>query len=354
MKRVRILTPYPLDPIHPRTEMVREVAAALGHEVRISERGGGALRVINALTLGFFDLDRSLAGMRDLRDVDVVYVQDLRLIPAVLLAKLRRKLVVYETLDRGVALHGYQLARRWPWTRWLRALYPLLEWLERRIAGSCATAVVVNSRALAEYLAPGARLLYYASPLEDLPSPPAGTEPALLYLGAFSRDKGASDALRLCEELSLPLFVFGTVSEAEIRDRIAGCAGVTTVPRLESSRLKERLAEQRERYRFLGLSLIRPVHLSYATQEANKDIDYLALGIPILGNRRLTTADKIEAGCGVFAEDLDAVRRLVDDPARYLEVAESCRGHYRANYARAVFEQRLRQLFEELEHERSA
>lgn len=94
-------------------------------------------------------------------------------------------------------------------------------------------------------------------------------------------------------------------------------------------------------YSLIGFSLIRDVHHSYATQEANKDIDYLAMGIPIIANYRLPTKEKIDAGCGVFIDDKKSVEKLLKNRDFYHNLSGNCIGYYSKLYAQNIFEKKL-------------
>jgi hypothetical protein len=147
--------------------------------------------------------------------------------------------------------------------------------------------------------------------------------------------------LQLQRETGRPLFIFGEIAGAEIRKELNRQAAVSIHPRLASAELREQLLQLRARFDLVGLSLIEPVHHSYATQEANKDIDYLALGLPIIGNHRATTAEKIEAGCGVFYDDQDAVTQLLQEPAFRHGLAARSRAHYEGHYAFGLYRTQL-------------
>jgi len=99
-------------------------------------------------------------------------------------------------------------------------------------------------------------------------------------------------------------------------------------------------------YFLFGFSLIKDANESYAVQNANKDIDYLALGIPIVGNHRKTTEELIEAGCGYFHEDVEKIRKLgVEEKnrlkTRSLEV-------YQKRFSNKRFKEVLNQAFKNL------
>jgi len=112
-------------------------------------------------------------------------------------------------------------------------------------------------------------------------------------------------------------------------------------PRISSKELRKELDRLFKKYNLIGFSLIHDVHYSYATQEANKDIDYLAMGIPLISNHRKPTKEKIEAGCGVFIEDSLNVEKLLNSREFYLEKSDKCIAYYNKNYAQNIFEKKL-------------
>jgi glycosyltransferase involved in cell wall biosynthesis len=348
MARIHILTPYPLEPIHPRTEMICEILTGAGHTLELNAVTRNlADELASRLTFKVFNPLGTLRKLRAALDCDLLYVQDLSLLLAAPVAHALGRPVIYETLDHCVDLRLYAqplLAR----AGIDKLIKPLGCAAELALARHCTDAVIVNSDSLHEYFGDVSRRLFYASPLETLGAGNrAGLPPALLYLGAFSRDKGAHDALDLRERLALPLFVFGSVPDADVRERLARDDDVSLMARMSSGELKRELAGLLDRHFLLGLSMIHAAHYSYEVQEANKDIDYLALGIPILGNRRKPTSDKIEAGCGAFTDDAAAVARLVRDASAQAQTAERCRAYYAARYARETFARGLLQAVDD-------
>ncbi len=347
MKRLVLLTPYALEPPHPRIPALRAALAPL-FDVRVERvvPDPPSATALERHARGFFTPGARAAGARAAAAADVVLVQDLLLLPAVAAARARGRAVIYETLDNNVHWRFHRLAAGS--RAWARAL-PLRRALEayERSRARRADLVLVNSDALRDYFRGRAEVLYYASPLEEALPPPdaaaAARPPALLYLGLVSIDKGAADMAALRARLGLPLHVFGRAEDAAARAALDG-PGVHWQDALDAGRLGARLRELAGVHALLGVSLVRPVHRSYATQEANKDIDYLALGVPIVGNRRGPTARKIEAGAGVFADDADALGRLVRDAGERAARAAAARRLYDEVFAARHFAAKLRRL----------
>lgn len=347
MTRVLVITPNSLDPMHPRHKMVHSVLTGAGYDVELVEAevhlASGWSRTIHRLCLGAFDLESPWRHWRDIRAADVVFVCDMRLLFVLLLAKLVGKRTVYETLDNCPHLFHYGLCRAKPFFRSLPVIRWLLSCTERIAIRLFADETIVNSDALNEWFSGRADTLYYTSPLEGSAAEyQSQAPPAFLYLGLFSEDKGADDMLALQKEHQVPLYVFGDITpeaEAEIQGR-----DVFIQRRINPSELEVRVRELAAKHALIGLSLIRPVHYSYATQEANKDIDYMALGFPIIGNHRLPTAQKINAGCGVFLDDQEQVRLVLNSETRRAEISAQAQRHYSGRYAKSQFAAGLLEL----------
>ena len=110
---------------------------------------------------------------------------------------------------------------------------------------------------------------------------------------------------------------------------------------MPSIELESKLLELSHKYKFIGFSLTQEVNISNATQEINKDIDYLAMGIPLIANHRKPTKEKIEAGCGVFIEDSLNIEKLLNSREFYQEISDNCIEYYNQNYAQNIFEKKL-------------
>lgn len=155
---------------------------------------------------------------------------------------------------------------------------------------------------------------------------------ALFYLGIFSENKGAKEILELRERLQCKLYIYG--------DNVYGgksSEDIIIKPRVNAEIVSEELERLSKHHRFIGLSLIKPVHFSYATQEANKDIDYMCLGVPFIGNKRIPTYEKILKGCGVMFYDFQGINRLVYDQEYYNHISEDARISYYLHYSSDIF-----------------
>lgn len=192
-----------------------------------------------------------------------------------------------------------------------------------------------------EYFKPlSSNLLYYTSPFEKRLKVASGNQIAFLYLGAFSIDKGAKEILKFIQGNDYKLYIFGDTSQ-ELYQEIDSTPNIFYKNRISSIELYKELEVLFQKYSFIGFSLIHDVHYSYATQEANKDIDYLAMGIPMIANYRKPTKEKIDAGCGVFFDDTSKLQMLLNDEELYQTISNRCIEYYNKNYAQDIFEKKL-------------
>ncbi|MBN2275285.1 MAG: hypothetical protein JXR41_02750 [Bacteroidales bacterium] len=345
-KSVSIVTNYPLDPMHPRTEMIVNLLESMGLEVAIHNpylKRTFFQNLLIKVTWGYFDPAGAARIRHTLDQAGLVIVQGLTYLPFSKHAFRKGIPVVYETLDNNVHLYYYYLCRRYPILKNITFVLRFFENCEKRYARKYARVTIVNSKALLEYFNDQAELIYYASPLEDITNQDR-EKAAFLYVGSFEKMKGAFQMLEIAGYYNLPLIVIGTVSEPEVRNAIGRHKNVIHADRIPTSRLKAMIGEYMEQYFLLGLSLTQAVNLSNKTQELNKDIDYLAMGIPIVGNERKPTAEKIEAGCGCYHNDQETIQELIQDRGKRKAMSEHCREYYRKNYSKQIFDEKFRKL----------
>ncbi|MFN8242161.1 MAG: hypothetical protein U0X39_15580 [Bacteroidales bacterium] len=346
--RAGIFTSRQLKPLHPRLGSMTKFLGdnGLPYEIVPSVRHS-ILSRINWISLFFFD-NYSVCRLRNkISAFDTIIIHDMKLLPLARAARAEGKVVIYETLDNNVSLRLYQLEKRFPFFKFFHN--HILEHFtgkEKNIVSNYCDKVIVNSKALEEYFGPGAVIAYYYSSFEDLavfnnPSLP----PALIYLGDFSSEKGADQVLALRERLSVPLHIYGSISSPGILELIKKSPLISYTPRLSHVELRSELERLMGCNFLVGTSFIKSIHYSYATQEANKDIDYLAMGIPLVGNHRKPTGEKIMAGCGVFHDDAQGLDRLVRDEEYRKLVSGNCRMYYSANYSWEHYRNSLERVF---------
>ena len=346
--KIGIFTGRLLNPMHPR----------IVSQIEFFEKNGIAFEIfspvtnkffsrINWFSLYFFDLWSVHKYRNKLEAFDLIFIHDLKYLPLAVHAKKLKKKVVYETLDNNVALREYQLLNRLPFLKiFKKSITDSFIKKEKMIAFNYCDNIIVNSKALLKYFKNRAELIYYSSSFEDIQFiNNVKLKPALLYLGEFSYDKGADEVLALQKSLDAELFIFGTVRDKKYKETILNNRLISHSERINHTELIKKIEALSGKYFLTGLSFIKPVHLSYATQEANKDIDYLSMGIPIIGNHREPTAEKILAACGIFAENETGLKRLMEDEAFRNEISVNCRNYYSENYSHKHFTTGMEKIF---------
>lgn len=346
--KIGIFTGRLINPMHPRT----------GSQIEFFEKNGMTYEIftpvksmffsrINWFSLYFFDLWSVYKFRSKLETFDIIFIHDLKYLPLAVHAKKLNKTVVYETLDNNVALREYQLLNRFPFLKTFeKSISDSFIRKEKKIAFTCCDKIIVNSKALQMYFEDRAELIYYSSSFENMQvSNNSKNKPALLYLGEFTSDKGADEVLSLQKALNTELFIFGTIRERKYSEAITNNRFITHSERINHNELLKKIESLSAKYFLTGLSFIKPVHLSYATQEANKDIDYLSMGIPIIGNHREPTEEKILSGCGIFPEDETRLKQLMSDESFREEISLNCRNYYSAHYSHKHFTTGMEKIF---------
>ncbi len=146
------------------------------------------------------------------------------------------------------------------------------------------------------------------------------------------------------EKLNLPLYIFGGIDNKELSQRVNNNKAIKHFERIPATKLAEELKLILNKYFLFGFSIIHDANESYAVQNANKDIDYLAMGIPLIGNHRKTTEEIILDGCGVFIEDAENIKSFVTEEKESLRV--KCNALYQSTYSNKQFKKNLLQAFD--------
>lgn len=348
---VGIFTKRSLNPIHPRLKGIRETLTKLGYTPKIITpiNDRPLLSRINWISFWFFHWHNIIQLRKLTQQYAIVFILDLKYLPLAKYAKKssKKRLVIYETIDNNVHYHAEYLAKKY------KFLSPLKKFLirkysakEKRMADKYCDAVIVNSEALKNYFEGKAHVLFYfspfeKSPLKNIPSKP----PALIYFGFFSREKGSLEMLAFQKQYNLPLYIFG---KTDAKVNLNANDNIFFRPTLDPDDLLNEIYMLLQKHFFLGLSLIKPVNFSYATQEANKDIDYLSLGIPIVGNRRGPTSEKIEAGCGVYYDDSLTIREILENSEKRKELRSQCIQYYENHFHSTLFLKKMNDILESL------
>ena len=296
--------------------------------------------VLTYLSLKFFNFHQVFEVRKRAKYYDHIVIYGLQPLPAILFIS-GKKNVIYQSLDDNVSYTIYELSKRFKPFGWFSKP---LDWFMRRVElalSSKARHILVNSLALKDYLE-GSKLNYYTSPLENLSLTWNKLNPyALLYLGQLREEKGTKYIKEICERYSIPCHFFGMpVDDAARRlmeEQYIVFQGNKTAAELVSS-----ISNLTRNVNLIGISMIESIHKSYETQEANKDIDYMAMGMPFVGNDRLTTKAKIEAGCGVKFDEFEQL--LAFD--FYSNCANRCRVVYDKDYKSELFIATFLQCFD--------
>ncbi len=345
-----------LDPIHPRVEMILSFLK-INNNIEVKNlTKNSKINKINYITLGFFNLVAFFKSIKYIKNFsgEIVYITDLQYLPIAIIGKLYKKKVIYETLDNNVELYFYNLNKRFSFIKSFAFLKSFFKYLEKKVSSIFVDRIIVNSKALKEYFLPlKSEIIFYASPFENkFKINYYLNNVAFLYLGLFNEAKGAKEILEFTYKYKIKTFIYGEVQLSEDLKRkfnkLKKEGLIFHKNRLSSFKLQEELEKLFKLYRLIGFSLIKDIHYSYATQEANKDIDYMAMGIPFIGNYRIPTKEKIEKGCGVFFDNLSDIERLFKDKGFYLEKSQQCLNNYEKNYSQTIFKNKLKKIIEEL------
>lgn len=357
MRKITIVTAFPISIPHPRVETEKIILSEAGYEVShlsYPRRPDIFQRLINYSSFNYFKKHLYKEILESIPRDGIVILYDFHLLPLVKALKKRQMKVIYETIDNMVHLNFHYISGELPF---LKPAGPLLlrhyAALEKKLA-AMADGVIVNSAALQEYFRPyRTSLIFYTSPFENIVQVENKSKPAaLLYLGLFTRNKGATETLALQADLGLPLFIFGDTSDKNLINAIKSNPEVTWESRIAPDVLAHKLSRLTERYRLMGCSIIHPVHFSYATQEANKDQDYLAMGLPIIGNDRAPTLEKIRAGCGILFNEKNSIDEVIENPEKYQLLQNNCLTFYNQHYSRERFKENLLRLVDHISGQR--
>lgn len=342
--RIAFFTPRSIEPLHPRLILFRQYFRNRNIAVDFINRSDYQAKAnrINWLTLWFFDLLAIRKCKPLVKDYDMIFINDLRYLPLSKYAKELNKTVIYDTIDHNVFLRFYQLEQKIKIVRPFKfPITSLFKSLEKKYVKKYCDEVLVNSDSLYQYFDQKATTLFYSSPFESLVTKNnSAKSPAMLYLGVFSREKGAVEIIELQKRTNFQLFIFGDVSEPGLLDSIKNNLSITYTAKISIEILTTKLIVLLNNFFLVGFSLIQPAHYSYEVQEANKDIDYLALGIPLIGNQRLPTKEKIEAGCGIYFNDTELAKKMNDTAVRK-SMSENCVQYYKKRYASNHFNSKL-------------
>ena len=351
--RVGIFTSNSVNKLHPRIEMQFRILKNEGFDVSIikskTRREGFVYELFNLVFLKYFKWKFINQNKNKLDKFDIVHIYDLQLLPLTKYAQRKNIRVIYETLDDNVFLNFHAVSKKVPILRLFKSpVTKLLQGYEKKMAIKYCDKVIVNSSNLLDNFNE-ANLIYYASHLEGLTIERYDRTKitAFIYIGKLNKGKGANEYVNLVNTFDIPLLFIGK-SFDENGDELLAHNNVKNLGEFDSENLIKELRKILLKYNLIGLSIIIPENKSYALQEANKDIDYLCLGIPIVGNERRPTMEKIEAGAGVLYSDIDKINSLINNEGNvYDDCSESAKKKYR-NYSQSEFQSRLLKIYNEL------
>lgn len=353
MKKVIIFTTNSVDKLHPRIVTEQQVLEENGFEVEIirsfRRREGFFWEIINLLTLKYFKWGSINQFKRHLSGCDIAHIYDLQLLPLAKTACKKGKYVIYETLDDNVYLHFSSLSKKMPFLILLKKIITRrVANFERNFGRKYCDQVIVNSKNLLANFEPGnVNYIPYSSPMEGLVCSKYSSEKetVFLYLGKLTKGKGAEIYKSLIDKYQLKMIFFGKAYDGYSEAFVTNNNKIIKGGNLSSHELSIALAEVFQKYNAIGLSIILPENESYIWQEANKDIDYMSMGVPFIGNERPPTLEKIKAGCGVLWDDEHAIVALSENHnSLYDDVSKRCL-EIAQNYSGASFKSSLLLLY---------
>lgn len=329
------------NPNHPR---IKSILNVLVNDIEVKAiKDDRKAKLLNLLTnLNFFDIANTFKYRKLVNDYDIIFIQDMRMLLLSFFAKRRRKIVLYDSLDNMPHLRFYQLTKINSFFKKLSFIRRIVIQLEQYVIAKYCDKVIVNSDALQTYYKKDTSVLYYTSPFENFFTNNDSKNPiASLYLGIFSEEKGAFEILEFIKKYNFRLYIFGSIKNNKILKEVQDNPLIYHKTRIPIEELKNELSRLLEQFFLVGFSLIKPVHYSYKTQEANKDIDYLALGIPIIGNTRKPTYSKLKVGCGILYDKDEDIKDFLELPLLRKRVKQKCLEYYANHYAFSLFKSLL-------------
>ncbi len=320
--RIGIFTTNSVDKIHPRIEMQFNILKDEGFDVDIirakKNKEGFLFEFLNLFSLKYFKKRSISIFKKRLNEFDIIHIYDFQLLPLAKFAKGQNKKVIYETLDDNVYLHFHALSKRIPFLNFFKkSIVNHYSNFERKIAKRYCDSVIVNSPNLLDNFV-DANLIYYSSNLEGVVTEKysSAKEVRFIYIGKLSEGKGAKEYRSLINDFSIPMVFIGNTSD-QTAEELKNGKNVDYRGSFDSKGLRNELDFLIKKYNLIGLSIIKPENKSYALQEANKDIDYLCMQMPFIGNKRKPTYDKIQKGAGVLHEDQNLISDLISNKEDY-------------------------------------
>jgi len=260
----------------------------------------------NLITRNFF-LRKKLLNLlkNNLPRIIIVYDLLTLLFLNSVLKKHRKKQirVIYEMIDDFSYYYSYKLIKN----KINIIGYKIFSNLEKKLL-SFVDFVIVNSPHLFDkvknkYNFERVELIYYTSPYENLsPKNNPILTSAFIYIGQFSLEKGAKEVFALAEKFPTKRFYIVGDNRYKNVSNLRNVIFLSKGERIHYEKIRIILSDLLSKYFLWGLSIIPNFNKSFFRQEANKDIEYLSLGIPIIGNNRPGIRNKLESV--LFVENL--------------------------------------------------
>ncbi len=336
MKKILYITTN--SPLHPRTEMVRGFLSEAYHVNVFSLENERLIYKLFTLLNGRNFFISAFFHKELLKGYDIILMQNSHVMPLILFARLYNKRVILDLTDDNPLLNEYNLKIKYPFfSLYFKFVSCFSTVIEKLLIKKYVDSLLVNSKYLYEkYETKKKFILYYSSPFHKIQfKNNTNKNIALIYLGMFYAEKGSTEIIHLANYLGVPLYVIGDINESA-RNEIYGNTNIIHYEKMSSKNLFATLLTLVEKYCLLGTSIIKTNNPSYAVQEANKDIDYLALGFPIIGNHRMCTKEKIDKGAGWYYDDPN-LKNILLDKQNISSAIHVCHQLQKAYYSQYTF-----------------
>lgn len=323
---VKIFTCNSFEKVHPRIQMQEQILKANGYKVKIikapTRKDPKFQDLLNLFSLKYFRKGAIKYFASQIEENDIVHIYDFQLLPLAKIAKKKKCRVIYETLDDNVHLHFYALQKLIPGLSFFEnAITRTYAKKEYNLSNTYCDAVIVNSSNLIDkFNKEKVHLIYYASNLTVVNKKyNPNKEVRFVYMGKLTKDKGAIEYSMLINQFNIPLIFYGHFGDSESKTALGKNELVRVMGNMDIQKLNQHLEDDINNYNLIGLSIIHPINESYRMQEANKDIDYITINIPFIGNDRPPTLAKIDMGCGVLNSNNELIPKLISNKDNFYD-----------------------------------
>lgn len=363
MKVVVLTSAHPRADIRIFVKQCRSLAAA-GHQVTLVVADGLGDAVVDGIAIK--DVGKPVGRLRRMTQgiwrvgraawqlqADVYHFHDPELIPVGLLLRLDDRRVVYdvhEDVPRQI------LAKPWIRPMLRRAIARAFEWVEDWAAG-CFSAVVAATPTIRDRFLPHQPQTVDVNNFPILSElTPAGDwhakEHAVCYLGGITRVRGIMEALDALTQTDSRLLLAGAFNEAVLEQEARAHPGWLQTEYLgvvDRAGVQQVLGRAR-----VGLVTLHPI-INYLDALPIKLFEYMAAGIPVVASDFPLWRQIVQdADCGLCVDPLDpgaiakAIRALLADEARALELGRNGRRAVEQHYQWSVEAEKLLTLYRRL------